>query len=185
MLSRLWVRLRNITNKLHQKSGNGALVWGMAGLCIISLFTMLLMEKKQLHMVTNEVSRDITTTLAGAAGSHIYDSYAPVRDGTSGAYVFNGTSFNEIRDTSKFYELFTQLYADTKVIDGNIVKIKDGKMIFKISDLRLFVSNAVSTNEKTKYRVNYTLIFAEDLLWKGNFLTLQSQQQTVEYMNRF
>lgn len=185
MPQRLWARRSSILNKLRCKKGFNTLILGIFGVVAIAFFTAMSFEKQQLHLVTGDVSQDIAAALTSTASSHIYDSFAPVRDGTSGAYVYNGRRFNEIKDTTKFKELFTQLYNDTALSGGDIVKYKENREVFRVSGLRLFVSNASDGGTTSKYRAEYNLEVAQDLLWVGRTLTLREQVQTSQYSNRF
>lgn|GEM_PF-4540878 len=189
MSQRLPERLKNITNKtkylLTSTKGSSSLIWGIFLTLALSFSSMMLFEKQQLHGVSGNVSRDITAVLTSTASSHLYDSYAPIRDGSSGAYQFDGRRFREIKDTSKFRDLFTQLYRDTKLQGNDIVKMQNGRVVFTISDLRLYVSNASGSDIKSTYRAEYTLNIAQDLLWVGDMLELKNQVQNVEYMNKY
>lgn len=175
------VRLKNI---ISDKSGN-ALIWGIfLSFCMVVLFIMFF-HKWQIHITVDEVSKDITNTLTSTASSRLYDSFVTVREGTSGAYSYNGSDYTEIKDTSKFTALFTSIYKDTVFGGNDITKSVDGRKVFRISDIRLYVENAPLGATKSTYLCDYTLTIYQDYLWKDKVITLENQRQTVKYINKF
>ena len=174
-----------IWTTLSDKSGGATLLLGMVCVVVIALFTTLLFQKQQLHMVTGDVSADITAALTSTASSQLYNSYPTIRDGTSGSVMFDGTRYREIKDTDKFRAVFAELYNGIELQGNDIMKKSGGRTVFVISNLRLYVSNASGGAVKSYYRAEYDLLVANSFIWAGSNTVLRGQVQTVEYMNRF
>lgn len=191
MLQKRLARWKNTTKtkaqaRLCSTAGNGSLVFGIALLVFVMVLFLLLYEKQRVQIVASEVSADITTAITGAASSHLFDSYSPVRDGSSGAYRHStGSRFTEIKDTTAFRTLFAGLYRGAELQGDTIVMKKFGRTLFIISDLQLSVRNAVGAELVSTYRVEYTLTVMQELAWAGKTVTLQNQVQLVDYMHKF
>lgn len=177
--------LRNITRRIKTNDGN-ALLWGIFLTVGLILLFLPFFEKWRLHILVDEASKKVTTTLTSLAGSHLYDSYSPVRDGTSGAFVFDGASFTEIKDTDGFFNLFIQLHKQSVREGNSLRRLQSGdRPIYEISDIKIFVHNADVGERHSTYRITYTLQIPQELLWKNSIVTLNNQVQTVRYMNKY
>lgn len=178
-------RSSGMAHVLCNERGDATLLLGIFGVVLITFFIMMMFQKQELHVVTGDVSSDITAVLTTTASSQLTNSYAPIRDGTSGAVMFNGVSYREIKNTDKFLARFAELYKDVELRGDDLVKTRDGRTVFVISDLRLYVSNASGGEVKSYYRAEYTLSVANGFFWAGTNAVLRNQVQTIEYMNRF
>jgi len=120
------------------------------------------------------------------ASKQITKSFAPLRDGTSGSYQYDGISFQELRDTSSFKQTFLDLHTGFQDTSKGLCRYdKDGNPTYYISDIQVFVHNANATDKKSVYRITYTLSIPQQLLWKDKIIILENQVQRVEYLHKF
>ncbi|MEG0853590.1 MAG: hypothetical protein RSF82_06940 [Angelakisella sp.] len=162
------------------------MICGIMTVCVLAVIFLMGFEKWRIMNITSEASRKVTATIVSLSSSHLSDSYSPIRDATSGAFVFDGNAFEEIKDTTSFYSMFAKLHDHTST-NGNSLKggVSSDGYLYEISDVSVMVNNAGATGGKTIYRVMYTLTVPQDLLWRSRAITLPRQVQTVEYMNKY
>lgn len=177
----LW---RNITKRFRDCRGNALLSGMLVVLAICALF-MLCFELWRVVSVTDEVQKKVTATITSLAASHIYDSYSPVRDGTSGAFVFEGVSFTEIKDTSGFGNTFSSLYSNSIIFNGKIQVVRPQGYLYEISELSIMVHNGGRDSTESTYRVEYTIAIPQDLFWSERSIVLKNQVQKVHYMGKY
>jgi len=147
---------------------------------------LIIFEQWRINTLVEDVSNRITSTTTSMASKQIGKSFAPLRDGTSGSYQFDGMDYEEIKDTSSFKETFLNLHKGFRMNDNSLCRYdKDGNMTYGISDIQIFIHNATGNEKKSVYRITYTLSIPQQLLWKSQTITLKNQVQRVEYLNKF
>ena len=181
----LQVKLRSIQKCLRNSSGE-ALIYGTFVIFAVIILFMPFLENWRIQTLLEDASNRLTSSITSLASKQIGKSFAPLRDGTSGSYQFDGMDFEEIKDTSSFKETFLNLHKGFRMNDNSLCRYdKDGNMTYGISDIQIFIHNATGNEKKSVYRITYTLSIPQQLLWKSQTITLKNQVQRVEYLNKF
>ena len=171
--------------KLKDKSG-GIQVFLMA--CIFffigSIIFMMCFEVNRNMFITTKVQNTITDGVVYAARNNLYESFATIRQGNSGAYEYSGSyssqKYKEIIDVSGFKKSLCKIY-DLTETGSTLSKKIDGAVIWQISNIKLYVKNA-NHEEHSEYRITYDLVIPHQFFWKDkDDLKIIKQQQTIQF----
>ncbi|MEG0020589.1 MAG: hypothetical protein RR728_08585, partial [Oscillospiraceae bacterium] len=152
MLQKLWEQAKNTTK---DERGDINIFALMILLFAVSAFFMGFEYERQ-QMVFRAVQDNVTQAITSCATGNLYESFGTVREGTSGAYISDGTVYNEVADTSNFIAQMSMFYAAGA--DGTYLEKKDGRgnIYIQIKDIGVYVKNSNSMADKeSNYLVRY------------------------------
>ena len=171
-------------NTISNRQGS-VLVYSIGFFIGVLFLFFLFFEKYRLNVMIDNVQNDVTTVLTSTAANNLYQSYASVRDGTSGTFVYDGREFTEIQDVSRFTALFPELFADCRASGSSLIFYHNGQVQFELTNLSLSVENAPVSATRSSYLCRYDLTVYQRLLWQTRAVRLPGQRQLVQYVGKF
>lgn len=180
MWQKLWERAKNT---IDNKKGD-VNIFALLLVCVLVCVLIIGFEYSRRQIVFRTVQDNVTEALTSCAAGNLYESYGTVREGTSGAYVSDGTTYKEIIDTQSFISQMSMFYAANP--DGASVGRLDsqGRIYMQIKDIQIYVSNSKSLADKeSTYLVRYNFSISRQFF--SYKLYTYPIEQKVKYTNKF
>lgn len=185
----MWPRpkvfLNSIQRKIRNNDGNAPLQ-SVVVILIVASLGLLFHQKYLLDALAVQASEGITAALIATADTHLLDSFATMRDATSGAQLRKADVWREVTDPSRLIPILSAAYPNTSVLGNSIiVHTKDGSELIRFSDIRLYIKNPTGRSRSATYQIRYTLTIPMRYFWKGKSMILRNQIQRSRYMERY
>lgn len=169
--------LKNIINKITDKRGSAVIPI----LFVFTFFVALIffnIDTTNRSTQNQYITDTIRECLLSTGADNLLTSYQPTRDSKLGSFVYNGTTFSEVVDTSLFIKRLSNDF--NSIVTGNEISSTDsnGLLNFSISDIKIYADNKNAT-----YIVDYGLTIPRKSF--GYKLHTYKQRQIVSYKTAF
>lgn len=143
--------MRKFNNK-----GN-ATVLSVAICLAIILVMCVIFEYMQMLIITTGIRNAVESATVSTVIANYDETYSQLREGYSGGYVYQDTTFVESIDTGNVYTRLDSLLALTESGDEHIKYRSDGSIEYSISNMRIEMENTSYAQGNSNRNLNATV----------------------------